>query len=332
MGRRQDRFDVRPAGRSLRQSPRRGRHRAARHRRNSPGDRSTGTAREAHDLLDDAVIYLSYTPRPPLHAFVERLWLVADGQAPRKERILPSGTIQLVVNLRDDQVRIEGTVDSPRVRTCSGVAVSGTYSGVFIIDAMQHAAMMGAHVRPGAASAVLGVPPCEFADAHVDLSALWGDAAARALRDRLCDAATHEARFQLLESVLAARLQLPLRRHPVVPFALERFRPTGLGMSVREVARQAGLSYRLSALSDHLHRRGGSHAQAVLPHPPLPAHARAGAADGTDRLGPTGTCLRLLRSITSVERVPEARRTEPDGIPAGHPGTRHLLHNHIAIR
>jgi AraC-like DNA-binding protein len=192
------------------------------------------------------VLYLSYVPRPPLSHFVERLWLVAEGQSPRQERILPSGTIMLVVNLRDDRVRIEGTVDDARVRTCSGAAVSGAYSSVFIIDARQHAAMMGAHFKPGGASAVLGVPAGELTDAHVDLSALWGDAAARALRERLCEAATHQERFHLFERVLTARLQLDSKpqRHPVVLFALDCFKPNGLGASVYDVARRAGLSHR----------------------------------------------------------------------------------------
>ncbi|MPZ20179.1 MAG: helix-turn-helix domain-containing protein [Luteitalea sp.] len=190
------------------------------------------------------MLYLSYTPRPPLSEFVERIWLAVDGQLPRKDRILPSGTIELVVNLREDRVRIDGATDSTRARMFSGVAVSGTYSGVFIVDAMQHAAMMGVHFRPGGAFVVLGVPSGDLTDMHVDLAALWGEAAARELRERLCAAATHRERFQLLEAVLVGRLRSTVRRHPVVPFALERFGPSGLGASVREAARQAGLSHR----------------------------------------------------------------------------------------
>jgi hypothetical protein len=33
---------------------------------------------------------------------------------PRRERILPSGTVELVFNLHDDQVRIDGTVKAAR--------------------------------------------------------------------------------------------------------------------------------------------------------------------------------------------------------------------------
>jgi AraC-like DNA-binding protein len=189
-------------------------------------------------------LYLCHSPRAPLNEFVERMWLVAGGESPRQDRILPSGTVELVINLRDDRIQIDGTVHSARGRTLSGVAVSGTYSEAFIIDAMQHAAMMGVHFRPGGGSAVLGVPSVEFADAHVDLAAIWGGTVVREIRERLCAAPTHQERFRCLEQVLIERLRSPLRRHAAVPLALACFTATGMGASVREVARQAGLSYR----------------------------------------------------------------------------------------
>jgi hypothetical protein len=103
------------------------------------------------------VLYRSCRPRAPLSEYVEHIWLVSEGQMPRRERILPSGTAELVFNLHDDEVRIDGTVQAARARTVAGVAVSGTYSGAFIISAMQHAAMMGVHFKPGG-----GLSPTEY--------------------------------------------------------------------------------------------------------------------------------------------------------------------------
>jgi AraC-like DNA-binding protein len=190
------------------------------------------------------MLYLSHIPRAPLNEFVERLWFVAGGDSLRQERILPSGTVELVINLRDDRIQIDRTVSSPHARTLPGVAVSGTYSEAFIINAVQHAAMMGVHFRPGGASAVLGVPAVELANAHVDLAAMWGGAVVREMRERLCAAPTDEDRFRYLEHVLIGRLRLPRRQHPAVALALASFTPAAMSASVRDVARQAGLSYR----------------------------------------------------------------------------------------
>ena len=190
------------------------------------------------------MVYLSYTPPAPLSQFVERLWLVSGGQLPRKERILPSGTVELVVNLCEDRVTIDSTMRRTCVTPYSGVVASGTYSGAFVIDAMQHELMMGVHFRPGGARAAFGVPASELTDSHVDLGAMGRDVAAQELRDRLCGAATHEARFQYLQHALSRLLPSASRIHPVVQFALERFGATGSGASVGDVARAAGLSHR----------------------------------------------------------------------------------------
>ncbi len=189
-------------------------------------------------------MYLTYTPAAPLNEFVERIWLVSGAQSPRRERILPSGTIELVINLLEDQVRIDQTMHCAQVQTLSGAVVSGAYSAAFVIDAIQHAAMIGVHFRPGGAFAVLGVPSAEFTDAHLDLATLWGDDAASELRERLCAATTHRARFEYLERVLIERLPTTRRLHPVVLFALECFGPHGSGASVRDVARRSGFSHR----------------------------------------------------------------------------------------
>lgn len=62
------------------------------------------------------------------------------------------------------------------------------------------------------------------------------------VRERLCTAPTHQERFRYLEQVLIERLRSPLRWHAAVPLAC--FTATGMGAVVREVAQEAGLSYR----------------------------------------------------------------------------------------
>src|SRR5258705_9454767 len=52
------------------------------------------------------MFYLTYAPGPPISEFVDHFWLFDGGETPRKERIVPSGTIELVINLRDDEIRI----------------------------------------------------------------------------------------------------------------------------------------------------------------------------------------------------------------------------------
>src|SRR5918998_6059331 len=122
-----------------------------------------------------AVLPLPYPPAPPLLDFVEDFWLY-DGYTPphSNERILPSGTLELVVNLREDELRIYDAVRPGRCRRFPGAVVSGAYGGFFVSDTAEEASIMGVHFRPGGAFPFLGLPAGELYEAHVDLETLWG--------------------------------------------------------------------------------------------------------------------------------------------------------------
>lgn len=183
------------------------------------------------------MFYRSHTPAPPLGDFIEWFWYCEETPAHARARILPSGTVELVFNLRDDEVRLDG----PVCRRLSGAVVSGAYGGFLVIDPMQHASMIGVHFKPGGAAPFLGTAPGDLTDAHADLEALWGRSAIE-LRERLCAADTPAERFAVLERMLMARLVRAPGRHRAVPTALAAFeRPEA---RVRDVAARVGLSQR----------------------------------------------------------------------------------------
>ena len=154
---------------------------------------------------------------------------------------MPSGTLELVINLHEDEFRIYDPVHTDEYRRMSGAIVSGAYSGFFVIDTLQHASIIGVHFKPGGALPLLGISPGELADAHVDLETLWGRRA-RELRERLCAPSTPEERFRILEEALIGRLSRPFEQHPAVLFALNRLARTDANIS--EVVKQVGLSHR----------------------------------------------------------------------------------------
>jgi AraC-like DNA-binding protein len=175
--------------------------------------------------------YHSCTPARPLSNFVERFWQLSDAPSHAKERIVPSGTIELVINLHEDEVRIYDPAQPARCKRFSGAVISGAYSEFFVIDTLAHALIVGVHFKPGGAFPFLVLPASELADAHVDLETLWGPAAVE-LRERLCAAANP-----------TDRLFNPLEGHGAVRIALNAFGRTN-SVSVREVARNVGLSQR----------------------------------------------------------------------------------------
>jgi AraC-like DNA-binding protein len=185
----------------------------------------------------------TYIPGPPLDECIERFWFCSDTPSHPRERILPSGTVELVINLSDDEIRIYDPAYPDRARRYPGAVVSGPYSNFFLIDPLVHASIIGVHFRPGRAVPVLGVPASELADAHVDLESLWGRTVAE-LRERLCTAATPAKRFAVLEEVFLRRLRRPSQRHGAIRVALDALEQADAAVKVRDLARRVGLSQR----------------------------------------------------------------------------------------
>lgn len=193
--------------------------------------------------FEGSMFYLTYAPGPPISEFVDYFWLFDGGQTLRKERIVPSGTSELVINLRDDEIRIHNGEQSKQHKRFSGAVLSGPYSSTFVVDAMQHESMLGVHFKPGGAFPFLGALASELTDAHVDLADLWGRSGLE-LRERLCDVGTPWQRFQIMEEVLTDRLRLSRKGHLAVAIALNGFGPYGTRALVRDVARDAGICQR----------------------------------------------------------------------------------------
>jgi AraC-like DNA-binding protein len=188
------------------------------------------------------MINLRYAVKPPLSHFVNFLWLY-DGytQAHAKERILPSGEMELVINLIDDQTRLYDPDDIERCRTLRGALVFGAHSQYQVIDTAEQASVIGVHFRPGGAFPFLRMPAGELRDTSLSLETLWG-APAVDLRDQLLEAPTHRERFEILERALLAELQGGLDRHPAIRFALNRIVCQPHITTIASLTEQIGLS------------------------------------------------------------------------------------------
>ncbi|WP_437977351.1 AraC family transcriptional regulator [Sorangium sp. So ce295] len=184
------------------------------------------------------VLYVRHVPGPPLSAHVAELWYLSAAPPHAAERILPSGTLQLVVNLDQDEVRV---YDGPTIRGYSGAVVSGAYQSAFGVDTREHASMVGVQFRPGGAWPFLGAPLGALTDTHADLADLWGLRAAE-LRERLCSTPEPRARFALLERALLDRLSNARPGHPLVPHAIAAL--DGGERRVADVAATLGISHR----------------------------------------------------------------------------------------
>lgn len=117
-------------------------------------------------MADTGPVTQRYVERPPVAALadvVSAVWVqevAADAPALR-HRNLPHGGAEIVCALGRIP-RVMGPLTGPNVE----VLAPGT-------------TVVGVRLRPGAAGALLGLPPSELVDVAVPADALWGPAAAR---------------------------------------------------------------------------------------------------------------------------------------------------------
>lgn len=189
------------------------------------------------------MISVSYRPGPPLNEFVENFWLIEGGQARRLEKILPTGMIELVINLKSNEIHIHDWERPEQYQRLSGAVFSGTYSRSFICNALQHEAIMGVHFKAGGAFPFLGAGANELTNAHGHLADIWGRFGVE-LRERLCAASTPEERFRIMEAALRSRFHDPTRCQLPIKMALKMLTIAGNRASVRDVSRKLGFSQR----------------------------------------------------------------------------------------
>jgi AraC-like DNA-binding protein len=186
-------------------------------------------------------MYLRRRPHPSLAAHVNYYWHVSDAPTHERVHIVPSGTLEIVINLHEDEIRICDRSDPTRLMHFSGAVASGAQGGYFVVDVRARASIVGVHFKPGGAFALLGVPPGSLTDEHADLEALWG-ARAIELRERLCAVGDVGERFRILDRELLRRLRSAARPRGEVAFALRRLLATNA--RVDRVAAEVELSHR----------------------------------------------------------------------------------------
>lgn len=201
-----------------------------------------GSKSQQFTLVGIDTIFDICRPKPPLSEFVDSFWLY-EGHAtePQIEHILPTGTLELVINLRQNELRFYDTKAPENCSRFSGAIVSGAH-GRGIIPVAE-AFLIGVHFRPGGAFPFLGLPAGELIDTHIDLETLWGLSAVT-LRERLCAARTTAERFQLLQQALLSRLCNGAENHYAVSATLEMFAKNQVRPTVRQAAKYLGLSQR----------------------------------------------------------------------------------------
>lgn len=146
-----------------------------------------------------------WSARPALAPFISSMGYFEGQPSHARERVLPTGGIQLLVNLDADALYADiGGVP----QHTHGAALQGPYGGPAAVDPAHQRAIIWVAFRPGGAFPFFPVPAEATRDQLVPLDALWGREGAL-LRERLLSAGTPDRQLRMVEAALLARAPRP---------------------------------------------------------------------------------------------------------------------------
>ena len=224
---------------------------------------------------------------------------------PGRERVLPSGHTELMLNVVENEFRTYPGSTGESRRT-SGAVIRGPSSRPAVIDTAEQRGVITVSFHPGGATAFVPASLSALADQTVDVAELWGSAGS-VLREWVLEVGAPEQRLRRVEEALLERLDVGRAHWDAVAYAA-----AGLahGVSVGELCRPAGLA--AQPVRPHIPELRRPHTKEVREGPPLPAPTGCGVAGNAGRLGRARGRTRLLRPGPPDSRLPRVRRCDSD--------------------
>lgn len=180
------------------------------------------------------------TPHPALVPLVANLWFGEGSVSYQRDRILPSGQSQLLINLGPTQYRIETGPPERRV-PFRDVWYSALHQGPIDTEAPHGNILLGVTFRSHGTYPWLGETLADLAGQVVPLADIIGNDVL-ALRERLLNCPSLEGRFDQVQDWIVGRLSATRAVHPAVQWMIDRLAASGGRESVDALARSAGYS------------------------------------------------------------------------------------------
>jgi AraC-like DNA-binding protein len=191
---------------------------------------------------------LHRSPTPALRALVDSVWAhePTPGSTPTpgaREHVLPTGATHIALRIDGPPLHIFQHAHDPHGQRLGHAVVGGARTVYHLRDVSQPSASVGAMLRPGAASVLLGVPESALAGRHTPLDLLLPSYELGALSERLRACHDGAGRLAVFERWLQARAQgRPAALHPaLIPLVHGPGHPE---QRVRDLVRASGLSHR----------------------------------------------------------------------------------------
>ena len=186
--------------------------------------------------------FIVHVPGPPLSRYVECLWRAEGITSHKRERVLPNGVVEVIINLGSHH-KVLARDDYSREQLHRDSWVAGIQNRHLVIESLRETDLLGIRFRPGGAYALFGFPMRELADEVVELDLIRRQRFAD-LREQLLAAGTTPERFRRLETLLLESLDFERSAHPAVLHLANRIRSWDGAVRISELVEQVALSHK----------------------------------------------------------------------------------------
>lgn len=184
--------------------------------------------------------HIARVPDFPLSCYIDQLWYTDAPALYRREKILPSPNVDLMINF-GEPFRVYAAGHKQPPVTCSESWSAGLQSQYTIVEFPASTNVLSVSFKPGGAYPFLSLPLSELQDQVVPLDTLWGSFATE-VRDRLYDAPAPAERVALLERLLLARLGEAPRGWDALQFAVGKIARHRGVISIQALSDEIGMS------------------------------------------------------------------------------------------
>lgn len=182
-----------------------------------------------------------FAPREPLSRYLEFLWYQHGDLLTARETILPTGAIELIVNLGQPH-RVLEKRDYSRGNVHREAWIAGLHTQTMVIESVD-SHMIGARFKPGGACPFFACPIHELNNQVIPMDCLWGRWIGE-VRERLLAAPGIEERFWLLEAALLEQLDDDPRGLKTVEAAVQLIRLSSGPLHIGDLSEQLGISHK----------------------------------------------------------------------------------------
>lgn len=162
------------------------------------------------------MIYETYIPAYPLSEIVDYFWYVNGEVNHKKEKILPAGNQELMINLNDSFVMEDNSSESNK--RCNKMWFSSVLTKPIVIHTTV-TNVIGISFKNSGAYSLFGFPLTEFNNYVTDIENIWNNKVID-IRDRILELESIQSRFKLLDKLLTHEIKKEASLNKSVEFAI----------------------------------------------------------------------------------------------------------------